>query len=159
MKLHELENIPIKNREYNPNTEQQYNDDKFYPSDYTIKHGKIHASSDEELDTFVEKFEKDYIDRMGIIYKYETEGTDKVANVAFYDTTTSNLDSKNKNILQAKIDAWAKENSKDEKQVISNKSKDRRSNIEKALATLSDKSLDDLEKYINVLKTRDKYDR
>jgi len=159
MKLNELTDIPIKDRSYNPSTEKEYDDtSKFYPSDYTLKHGKIHASSDEELDSMIEKFEKDYIDRMGIVYNYGTEGTDKVAHVVFYDKSVSSLAPNDKKMLQNKIDAWAKENSKEEKVVI-NKTKDRRSNIEKALATLSDKSLDDLERYITVLKTRDKYDK
>ena len=164
MKLNELTDIPIKDfktdnagKDYEKVKQQPQEADRtpsrFSLNTYNLKKAKMSASTEEALDAKVDEWMNKTQKRMGRAYTYSNDG--KTAFVVYYDRDVTSLESKYVSALEKKITDFASayEKSSDTKGATGSSN-----NIQKAIASLSAKSLKDLEKYVSILKSRDEYD-
>ena len=164
MKLNELEDIPIKDYKRDSNgvdygkvtkpKQEISRSTMFSVHDYNLKKGKLSASNEKALDKKVDAFLDSTKNRMSMVYNYSSDGL--TAFIVYYDKATVSLDSSSKNQLKAKMEEFAKKYST-EKTPTKDMGSGIKNNIQKALETLSTKSLQDLDKYIIILQNRDKY--
>ena len=163
--LNELEDIPIRDfktdnagknfdKVSDRSQEVDRSPSRFSLNSYILKKAKITAPNEKALDTKVDEWVNKTQARMGRAYTYSNDGT--TAYVVYYDQDVTKLESKYKSALEKKLNDFA---SAYEKESDTKGSNGNVNNIQKAIATLSDRSKKDLEKYVTILQSRDEYDR